>query len=371
MGRRIASQVHHQVSRLMRNNLVITREPKWYQPVLNFPPLPLPPKAPPQRTEYDTKMKPIESGPQQKLRRPKNRPLPIHYIEDDIRRRFYSDHPFEAFRPTTLVEKGDIQLHEVNGEGWTRLRQRGRNPTVEDAIQFTLNLHQEHKIPLSQAYAKAVAQFRSLRSERHIATTFAVMEAEHLGATFARGEIEHAFEKEKRALATWEKLTDMDEGSLVARKRWKMIADPHEGESNWSRGVEYVKLWQRGIRVNYSPALTKGVDEDLEEEPDRVDDPLHYDSQSSRDTSDILTTEEFDALVEEHILGPGVEDYEEEGEEEEGGEEGEEDGESKAVAVEDEGLFEEDYELPTAEDEGVAEEEGPLDGSDFVDFTKK
>ncbi|KAJ6621118.1 mitochondrial ribosomal protein S25-domain-containing protein [Mycena sp. CBHHK59/15] len=225
MGRRIASQVHHQVSRLMQGNFL--SEPKWYQP--------------------------------SKLRRPKTRPLPIHYIEDDIRRQFFADHPFEAFRPTTLVEKGDIQMHEVNGARWTRLRQRGRNPTPEDAIQFALNLHQHHHVPLSQAYARAIAQFRSLRSEHHIATTFAVMEAEFLGGVFVR---------EKRALATWEKLTELDEGELIARKRWKVIAEKHEGMLGWSKGQEYVRLWKAGIKPDYSPALTKPVDEiDSVEEP--------------------------------------------------------------------------------------------------------
>jgi small subunit ribosomal protein S23 len=139
MGRRIANQVHHQVARLLRGRIV-EKEPRWYQPVLNFPPLPLPPKAPPARTPFDQK---AESG-RQKLRRPKNRPLPIHYLEDDIRRQFYTDHPFEAFRPTTLVEKGDIELREVNGEGWTRLRQRGRNPTPEEYVTILSQILRQH-----------------------------------------------------------------------------------------------------------------------------------------------------------------------------------------------------------------------------------
>jgi small subunit ribosomal protein S23 len=119
----------------MRGNIIV-EEPKWYQPVLDFPPLPLPPKAPPARTSYDQKMKPIEP----KLRKPRNRPLPIHYIEDDIRRQFYLDHPFEAFRPSTLVEKADIQFRAVSGEGWTRLRQRGRNPGVEEYAKYFFGL---------------------------------------------------------------------------------------------------------------------------------------------------------------------------------------------------------------------------------------
>ncbi|KAF7337459.1 37S ribosomal protein S25, mitochondrial [Mycena sanguinolenta] len=324
MGRRIAGQVHHQVARLLRGR-GLEQEPMWYQPVLNFPPLPLPPKAPPARTSFDQKMKPVsDSGRQAKLRRPKNRPSPIYYIEDDIRRQFYADHPFEAFRPTSLVEKGDIQLHEVNGSEWTRLRQRGRNPTPEDAVQFTVNLKETHNVPLSQAYAQAIAQFRALRSEHHIATTFAVLEAEALGATFVRGEIEHAFEKEKRALATWERLDDIDEGSLAARKRWKMISEKHVGQSQWSKGVQYVKMWQAGNRVNYSPVMTRPIGEDVEFEGDtlgsgqaKAEDIKSRDIQGAsgadvgdsdvglggEGASDVLTMEELEALVEENLFG--------------------------------------------------------------------
>ncbi|KAJ7070761.1 mitochondrial ribosomal protein S25-domain-containing protein [Mycena amicta] len=310
MGRRIASQVHHQVARLMRGEL-IQKEPLWYQAVLNFPPLPLPPKAPPQRSAYD--QKPLAPGA--KPRRQKNRPLPIYYIEDDIRRQFYADHPFEAFRPTTLVEKGDIELREETDSVWTRLRQRGRNPTVEDTIHFTLNLHQTQNYSLSNAYAHAVAQFRALRSEHHISTTIAAMEAEELGGTFVGGEIEHAFEKEKRAVATWEKLEDMDESALTSRKRWKMIAERHAGESQWSRGAAYVRLWQSGNRVDYSPVMTGPVprdesgnlesnweeearaqsmqDEDFDVEPEN--------QQEATSKADLLTSQELESLLEKML----------------------------------------------------------------------
>ncbi|KAJ7926029.1 mitochondrial ribosomal protein S25-domain-containing protein [Mycena leptocephala] len=395
MGRRIASQVHHQVARLMRGDLV-KKEPKWYQPVLNFPPLPLPAKAPPARTSYDQRVKPMsQSGRHPKLRRPRNRPLPIHYIEDDIRRQFYADHPFEAFRPTTLVEKGDIQLPEVYGEEWTRLRQRGRNPTPEDAIQFTLNLHEKKKVPLSQAYAQAIAQFRSLRSEHHIATTFAVLEAEALGAEFVHGPIEHAFEKEKRALASWEKLDDLDEGSLAARKRWKMIADRHSGETDWSRGAQYVKMWQAGIRVDYSPPMTLPVGEldddelvDNEESPksrskvaSRIDD-LQYKSQAGGDGSDLLTAQELDGLLLKNFFGEELaaiedsafgeveegEDYEEEEGEDGDGTEG--DGEGEGEGEWDAEISELDAgdNLATASEEHDVKERKD---SDFFDFTKQ
>jgi len=125
MVRKIASQVHQQVSRLMRGKY-ITKEPAWYQAVLEYPPITLPPKAPPAREAIDA----TDSSSSKPYT---NRPLPVHYIEDDLRRQFFRDHPFEAFRPTSLVENDVIEPpHSVNGKEWTRLRQRGRNPIPEE-----------------------------------------------------------------------------------------------------------------------------------------------------------------------------------------------------------------------------------------------
>ncbi|KAJ2919265.1 hypothetical protein MD484_g1182, partial [Candolleomyces efflorescens] len=253
MVRRIASQVHQQVSRLLQGEY-IQREPSWYRAVINNPPLSLPPKTPPRRTPYDKKP---QLNPQQVY--PKNpKPLPVHYIEDDLRRQFFRDHPFEAFRPTTLVENDRISdSHPIQKEEWVRLRQRGRNPTPDDTVQFALNLYQYHAVPLSEAYARAVAQFRALRSEHHVATTFAVMEAEALGAAFQPGELEQSFEKEKKALESWQKKEEQDEGALAARKRWKAIVEKREGQDRWTKGEEYVRLWKEGVRPDYSPILTQ------------------------------------------------------------------------------------------------------------------
>ena len=133
MSRRIASQVHQQVSRLMRGNF-IPKKPVWYQAVLDNPPLFLPAKAPPPRIPYDQKA-PL---PATKLRPHSTRPLPIYYIEDDIRRQFFLDHPFETFRPTSLVENERIdEPHPITGPDWVRLRQRGRNPLPEECVSIT------------------------------------------------------------------------------------------------------------------------------------------------------------------------------------------------------------------------------------------
>ena len=114
-------------------------------------------------------------------------------------------------------------------------------------------------MPLSKAYSTAVAQFRSLRSEHHIATTVAALEAEAYGSVFGPSEIEIGFVKEKKALETWERKDELDEGALAARKRWRAIIEKQGGVSEWTKGQEYVKLWKKGIWPTYSPALTEPV----------------------------------------------------------------------------------------------------------------
>ncbi|KAL0951464.1 hypothetical protein HGRIS_008152 [Hohenbuehelia grisea] len=278
MVRRIASQVHRQVGRLMRADF-IRQEPVWFKAVLDHPPLPLPPRAPPARSTFDTtkakpKLKPKsgnqdENGDASSSSRHKTRmrsetpkPLPIYYLEDDIRRQFFRDHPFEAFRPVTLVESAAIRdPHPIAGVAWTRLRQRGRNPCPQDAIDFCLNLYRSHNIPLSEAYSRAVAQFRALRSEHHIATLFATHEATHLGAIFGASENERAYFKELRSLETWSRSEELDEGAMAARKRWKAIVERSGGKQEWSKGQEYVRLWKEGIRPTYSPVLTQRAEE--------------------------------------------------------------------------------------------------------------
>jgi len=126
MVRRVASQVHKQASRLLKAGY-LKREPVWFQAVLEHPPLPLPARAPPSRSGFDLP---------RSLKKPAaiaEKPLAVSYLEDELRKQFFRDHPFEAFRPTTLLEGGGIEdEHPIRGRAWTRLRQRTRNPKPEE-----------------------------------------------------------------------------------------------------------------------------------------------------------------------------------------------------------------------------------------------
>jgi small subunit ribosomal protein S23 len=137
MARRIASQVHKQASRLTRSGFIKTL-PAWYQAVLDHPPIPLPPREPPSRTSYDSKPPKQALAPAPKKLQGPHRQLPISYVEDEIRRQFFRDHPFESFRPRIITEAGTIEEeHPVRGLQWTRLLQRSRNPSSEEYVFFS------------------------------------------------------------------------------------------------------------------------------------------------------------------------------------------------------------------------------------------
>ena len=134
MVRRIPSQVHKQAGRLLRSKY-LKDEPAWYQAVLEYPPIPLPSRAPPSRSTYDLPPEKRSQKVAKNRRYGTPQPLPVHYLEDDVRRQFFRDHPFEAFRPVTLVEAGGVaDEHPIIGKEWTRLRQRGRNPSPEECV---------------------------------------------------------------------------------------------------------------------------------------------------------------------------------------------------------------------------------------------
>ncbi|OSX67318.1 hypothetical protein POSPLADRAFT_1128684 [Postia placenta MAD-698-R-SB12] len=254
MSRRIASQVHKQASRLLREGY-LKKEPAWFQAVLEHPPLPLPPKAPPARSAFDL---PVARISAHSPAPPKNHPAPVLYVEDSIRRQFFRDHPFEAFRATTLLEGPAIKdEHPIRGTEWTRLRQRGRNPSPEDAVRYAANLHIHHKVPLTRAYASAVAQFRALRTEQHLARKFALMEANFYGIKFGPSQVEITFNKEQKALDSWAKSIELHSGENAAKKRWKAIVEKEGPPGTWTRGQEYIRLWQEDVRPTYAPFLAE------------------------------------------------------------------------------------------------------------------
>ena len=124
------------------------------------------------------------------------------------------------------------------------------------AIKYAVNLHEAHDIPLTEAYKTAVAQFRALRSEHDVAKTVALMEAEATGLEFGPSVVEKNYMAEEKALQSWGRKDEQDAAAQAARKRWRAVI---EKEGVWTRGEEYTRLWQEGIRPTYSPAVDEAA----------------------------------------------------------------------------------------------------------------
>lgn len=127
------------------------------------------------------------------------------------------------------------------------------------AIRFAVNLHEYHNVPITHAYSVAAAQFRALRSEREITTRVALLEAEHYGVPLGPSMTEKMFQEEEKALNSWSKNKQADAMANTARKRWRMIPEEVGEPSAWTKGQEYTRLWQEGIRPTYSPAIASTI----------------------------------------------------------------------------------------------------------------
>ncbi|QRV94810.1 Mitochondrial ribosomal protein S25 [Ceratobasidium sp. AG-Ba] len=238
-ARRIASQVHEATSRLLQSGS-LREPPAWYSAVVAYPPLPLPPRAPPPRPDDDRPQSKhgahqhAHHTPQKHSRTPKPRAEAVEYPEDRIRRQFFMDHPFEAYRPRSLIESAPRvqQDRGPSGEEWKRLRQRGRNPSPEDVVKFTLNLHDYHNVPFPRQHT--------------VASAVAVLEAEAMGAEFGPTEIERGFELEGAALESWKTGTGAGAAASQGGKQWAAEAE-NEYAGTWTRGQDYVSRWKAGV----------------------------------------------------------------------------------------------------------------------------
>lgn len=142
MVRKLATQVPQAVTRLLQAQTITP--PVWYQAYLEHPPQPLPPRrlAPVDLSLFSKSATSPEGQTNhsvthraKRAKTPKLKVPELRFQEDEIRRRFFTDFPFEALRPVSLIEGrivGEGREGLVDGKEWTALDQRGEVPTVEE-----------------------------------------------------------------------------------------------------------------------------------------------------------------------------------------------------------------------------------------------
>lgn len=147
MPRKIPTQVDQSLSRALKGGY-LKYAPVSYPTLLAYPPTSLPPRAPfthvpgdipssTSKTSLDDLSEDIRrnrsnSAKKSRSQMPKLFPQPIVYLADRVRERFYQDHPWEAFRPRTLVEGASVQEARVPEEDAADLQAWGRNPSPEE-----------------------------------------------------------------------------------------------------------------------------------------------------------------------------------------------------------------------------------------------
>ncbi|EPS43209.1 hypothetical protein H072_2792 [Dactylellina haptotyla CBS 200.50] len=182
---------------------ILRKEPPWYRVVASVPP-----------STILIRTAPVEFEPNQASHRQENRqiyrpskkskkffrPGHVRYPEDDLRKTFFSDHPWELARPRILVEDdGDDGLKY----DWSKLQQPGKALDGESVIQRQLWLMKNQELSKKSAYDMARREFYKIRMRSDIERRIAAEEAKSVGAFFGKSYLQIGLELEEQTLAIW------------------------------------------------------------------------------------------------------------------------------------------------------------------------
>lgn len=198
--------------------------PVWLKVIERYPP-----------SELLTRPKPTpHQVPNSRQRRPKNifRPQAITFPEDELRRTFFKDHPWELARPRIAVELDGKDGRYVD---WSRgLKQPGWQVSGESVVQRQLwlmeNGTQQYvqneatgdmeviNTPLTkeQAYDMVRKEFYAIRHQEDIERRIAAEEARMVGAYFGKSRLEVSMELENKTFEDWRTWAETENSRLNA-----------------------------------------------------------------------------------------------------------------------------------------------------------
>ena len=143
----MAQYLPQKTSKLLKAGALKT-PPAYYQALLSHPPPASITRAPASRSETDLPER-WSSGHQARTqheakvrRKHKLKPLPIEWRQEDyIRQQFLKEHPWEKVRAGSITELGAIGQGwkgEKQGKEWTKLKERSRNPSIDECASCQL-----------------------------------------------------------------------------------------------------------------------------------------------------------------------------------------------------------------------------------------
>lgn len=205
--------------------------PSWFDIVGDIPPAQILTRQQPQQhqlTQIRTRTLPGTNKTQQHATiasPPKRRsgkasrlfaPVEIKYEEDELRRQFFSDHPWELARPRIVLETTGNQYSQADWS--TGLLQPGIPLSGESVIQRQLWLLQNiPDITVAQSYDIARQEFYTLRRAEETKRRIAIEEAEHAGAIFQKTANQWGLEIENKMYDEWEKWSRAQMLELIAK----------------------------------------------------------------------------------------------------------------------------------------------------------
>ncbi|TPX17112.1 uncharacterized protein E0L32_003230 [Thyridium curvatum] len=168
--------------------------PPWLKVVESIPP-----------SEILTRPYPVQHQPlNPRARKPKNifKPQQITFEEDEYRRTFFRDHPWELARPRMVIEMDGKDARRCD---WSKgLRQPGIPLTGESVVQRQLWLmHNVPDITKEQAYDAVRREFYALRQEEEVERRIAQEEARMVGAYFGKSAMQVGMELEDAQFEKW------------------------------------------------------------------------------------------------------------------------------------------------------------------------
>ncbi|KAK6351698.1 mitochondrial ribosomal small subunit component [Orbilia javanica] len=222
-------RVYKETTQLLRYG-ILRQEPPWYRVVASVPPSTILVRTTP--VEFGAP----QDGPIAGDRRVKKskrffRPRHIQYPEDDLRKTFFADHPWELARPRILVE--DSGNDSLNYD-WSKLQQPGRALDGESVIQRQMWLMENENLSKSAAYDVARKEFYRLRMRSDIERRIAAEEARSVGAFFGKSHLQVGLELEEKALLAWK----IKAQEAVARKQQRIEAMANPGSIDTETGDE-------------------------------------------------------------------------------------------------------------------------------------
>ncbi|KAL3468322.1 mitochondrial ribosomal protein S25 [Aspergillus heterothallicus] len=170
------------------------------------------------RTVYEVQEKHLKSKKASRM----FLPVEIKYEEDQLRKEFFQDHPWELARPRIIVEKTGKDFSQYD---WSRIQQPGKRLDGESVVQRQLwLLNNVPDITKGAAYDIARQEFYRLRLQEDIERRVAAEEAEATGATFGPSAIEWGMKFEDEQFELWKGWAKTEAQALANRNSANAMA---------------------------------------------------------------------------------------------------------------------------------------------------